>query len=183
MSTERDNRNYSAIQYSDAITPIIMDICYPLEQIFGINFFAYQKYFYNARYLSLSNNPEINRYYIQFIEGISEIFQEAIKNTEDNKPYYFLWPNSFQNLSHSEEVILSKLHSSNIRNGFTVYKREKNIIESWSFASTISNNLMVNFYLNNLDKIHWYRLSKNMNAIHLLEEYLDKVDLLSSNGG
>ena len=29
---------------------------------------------------------------------------------------------------------------------------------------------------NNLDKIHWYSLSRNTNAISILEKNLDKVD-------
>ena len=35
----------------------------------------------------------------------------------------------------------------------------------------------------NLDKIDWYKLSENINAIHLLEQNLDKIDwiLLSWN--
>ena len=35
----------------------------------------------------------------------------------------------------------------------------------------------------NIDKIHWFNLSRNPNAIHLLEQNLDKVnwDMLSGN--
>src|SRR5688500_13513036 len=133
MLNNCESINHLAIQYSESTNTIIKDICHPLERNFAINYFAYLKHFPNGYYLGLSNNLEINTYYIKNVFTASKVWKEAINNIENNKPYYFLWPNCFQSLSRSEELILSKYHSLNIWNGFTVYRKVNDEIESWSF--------------------------------------------------
>src|SRR3990167_10679267 len=72
------------------------------------------------------------------------LFKDHLADAKYDTPYIYLWT------KNTEDPLLGALHHYNIWNGCNIYIASPNYIEVFSFAGSVENEGMQNFYINNL---------------------------------
>jgi DNA-binding CsgD family transcriptional regulator len=117
-----------------------------LKTYLGISQFAYCKMFYNNKYFFISSDPKITD---DFVSNTSSNFAQSFKTMQPQKGYRTItWPRDPNSLV-TYQAYLSECKKNNYWNGITFFRRGKDHVELFSFASEIQNTLASNFYGDN----------------------------------
>jgi LuxR family quorum-sensing system transcriptional regulator SolR len=141
MISSVDPTNKHSIEYNNSIHYKFVNICKPLFDNFPITHFFYIKILDNNTILYLCNEKKWVEFYIE------NKFQDDLLHIQTYAP---------KGLSHAlwagfkQDNIYSAVYNFNIRNGFNIYERENNSTITYAFGSTLLNEEMINFYINNL---------------------------------
>ena len=139
-NSEASNQNL--INYSRIISPVISDICEPLNN-FGIKMFTYSRIYNGGRRLYVSTNHDWVEHYI------THDFHEDIDHLHHYVPVdgikYAFW-DSFK----KDIVFDATLNQFNFWNGFSVYEKNNDYVDFFDFGAHKHNTKINNFYINNL---------------------------------
>lgn len=145
---------------------IMRKLAEPLLMQTKINNFSYLKFYHNGAVVNLTTNIDWIKY--RFNEKIKYqiLFEHELNNIILNNPYIYLWP---QDVNSN---LLGALRQYGIWNGCNIYIRSTDNIEVFSFASSIENIAMQNFYVNNFDFLKGFivdfreKIAKIINTNH-----------------
>lgn len=115
-----------------------------LSSTIGISNFGFLRIYTDNRYFYLTNNYNLVQDYLSKVVKSNIFFDEKLKTSQD-RFNFLLWPKTPENFS----MELYLLH--NYWNGLTLmeYNKEKRYVDLWWVASTLENNRIDEFYLNN----------------------------------
>ena|SRR3990167_1882846 len=138
-------QNKHALDYSKAMVPNMHALAVPLFCNTKITNFSYLRFNKNGSVLNLTTEERWIQF--RFEQGIKYkiLFKDHLTNTNHNTPYTYFWP------KNTEDTLLSALRQYNIWNGCNIYISSSSSIEVFSFASSVENDNMENFYVNNLN--------------------------------
>lgn len=149
--------NKSADQFIDSHIPIIKEMCEPLKAL-NITHFSYNKFVGKDRALILC--PQMTRFREQFGHSLDiDIVQPQLDQIYHQRTFSF-----WQNFG-VDNPVLGTLREYNINHGFTLFRKvEKDIHESFHFATTNDNEQIKNYYF------------KNMSLLNVFSDYfIDKM--------
>lgn len=141
-----DNRR--AYEYNKAISHKLKAVCQPFMDNADATEVAYHRIYYNGDAVSVATNSDILKHYFLYVQEKGLFFQKHLSQIEEDKFFYFLWPNQVENSLH--EII----QQIGVWNGFNLYIRRKDYIENFVFMSNLSSMVMQNYCINNLDLIN-----------------------------
>lgn len=152
MNVDYFKKNGNALEYSEALVPMMRQLAEPLFSNTMINNFSYLKFYSDGSVVNLTT--DINWIKYRFSENIKYkiLFESELNNTSFDKPYIYLWPNEIDN------KLMAALHHYGIWNGCNIYIASANQIEVFSFATDKNNTNMQSFYVNNLSVLNQYIL-------------------------
>lgn len=90
-------------------------------------------------------NREYSSHFFETVKDLGEFFGRELKESRLDKINYYFWPTS------ALDEALSGLLHYNIWNGFTVYIRKRDYVDTYYFAGDKNSTDMINFYIKNLD--------------------------------
>ncbi len=140
------------LSYQKKVCKDVLEICKPLFDSFGVNFFAQTRIFHDGHFASLMTLPELTEYYLekkypfQFTKGKGVIWQSGI---------YFA--------DHLENQV-SRPFRKELRERFNtdhfvfVVEKNHNYDDMYSIATNPSNFQIVNTVLNKMDLIKHFIL-------------------------
>ncbi|MGB4190980.1 MAG: LuxR C-terminal-related transcriptional regulator [Rickettsiales bacterium] len=146
MRNSVDNQN--AYEYNKAINQDIKTICQPLVTNFGVTEVAYHRIYNNGEAISVGTNSEILKHYFFYVQEKGLFFQKHLNKIQENKFFYFLWPNKVENNLHG---IIKQI---GVWNGFNLYIKHKDFIENFVFMSSPNSSEMQNYCINNLGLVN-----------------------------
>jgi DNA-binding CsgD family transcriptional regulator len=118
------------VSFNTDIQLELQKICQPLEKNYGIKFFTYRCIYNNGKLLYLANNTNWMNYAHKNNFLISNSFYERAKYLTQQKTTYYLWPET----PPKNDEIYCSLYQHDIWNGFSVYKKQPDCIESFAFV-------------------------------------------------
>lgn len=128
------------ITYSSAND--IGNICAPLNKL-GITSFNYVRTYDDGSQVNLSNIPEWLEYFYKNEFYHIGAFEDHPSNYQDG---FSLWPQ----LS-GQKIFSDARDYFNIDHGITIVERHHDYCEFYYFGTTVNNQAIITFYLNNLD--------------------------------
>lgn len=159
------NTSFTPYAYNEHVFKEICELCSPLFQYSDINFFGYMRIFCDGKYFAISTNLEWQKYLLEEITLNGKEFQKHINAIEMDTTSNFLWPDFTNNL---QDQTLLDLYSYNVWNGFSIYKKRPQYIESWSFAGDVQSTNLRNFYINNIQTLNRFVNYFNQKAKYFL---------------
>ena len=156
--------NLNALNYAKSMIPTMKVLAEPLFANTPIYNFSYLKFYSNGNVINLTT--DVNWIDYRFSENIKYkiLFESELKDVELDKPYMYLWPTKIH------DKLLGSLHHFGIWNGCNIYIPSLNQIEVFSFASTIDNVGMSNFYVNNFNILNHYIIYFREKITNLIEQ-------------
>ncbi len=173
--------NRSALSFSIDAVSRVKDICKPLQTYLGINCFRYLKIYPDCSYLGLINGyEEYQKKYSDNVRTLDKQLVATFKESLINEPKFFLWPTKYKKLT----TLLSLHNEFNIWQGFSIYYRSIDYIETFTFTFNKNADDKSKFYAQNsqlLMKFCEYFKNKAADLIKKdkakLAVYEDKFDL------
>lgn len=157
-----------------------------------IDLFSYRKYYETGKHLALCTREDWQDHYLHNIDDIGPVFRKAIIDATKYKNVYFLWPNK------RKDQFLKELWSFNIWNGISIFYKDNQHVESFTFACNQNTKLANNYFINNLEILNYYieyfssikkyiKISKNQlptlkNPILFNKKeknHIEKIDMIS----
>lgn len=137
--------NKQAIEYQQSISARMVDFCKPLNDYFGITYFAYFKiYPKDSTYITFSNDAEYTQEYCTKIHNETMYFQQYIENNNEAK--VILWPQDPFNLATDLIFKRGHWHGLNI-----VTQWNDNVMEGFDFVAHKENFRINEFYIKHYD--------------------------------
>lgn len=130
------------LDYNNFVRNRLNKACHPLFSFFDLKMFTYSKTFNDGTRLYLNTDVKWLKLYIQnnFYNDIDhQVHYTSVENVD-----YALWT------SWNRDKVFSALWDANFWNGFSVYKKSRDYIEMFDFATCRSNLNATEFYLNNV---------------------------------
>lgn len=155
--TALDTKNRSADQFIDSQIPILKEICEPLNAL-SITHFSYNKFIGKDKALILC--PQMAKFREQFGHSLDiHIVQPQLDQIHQHREFLF-----WQNFG-ADNPVLETLREYNINHGFTLFRKvEKDVYESFHFATTNDNEQIKYYYF------------KNMSLLNVFSDYfIDKM--------
>lgn len=149
------HRNKLALDFFNSKQEELDSLCKPFFNATGLKCFGYFRVFNNNKYIYLTTNIKVNNFFVKNIHKTKSVFEKQIKSSAKGEFHYFLWPENIK------DPVLSGIHSLDVWNGFNMYRRLLNSVETYWFSTSIENNEMNNFYINN---------------VHLLKKFINFFD-------
>jgi|GEM_PF-3051178 len=145
--TTLEASNKSANQFIDSHISIMKEICEPLKAL-NITHFSYNKFVGKDRALILC--PQMTRFREQFGHSLDiDIVQPQLDQIHHQREFLF-----WQNFG-VDNPVLETLREYNINHGFTLFRKvEKDIHESFHFATTNDNEQIKNYYFKNMSLLN-----------------------------
>lgn len=143
-------RDIQALYYSKSMIPNMRRLSAPLFSNTKITNFSYLRFNKNGTILNLTTEEKWIQFRFEQKIKYKILFKDHLEGTKYDTPYTYLWP------KNTDEPLLGALHQYNIWNGCNIYIPNRYCIEVFSFASTIENEIIQNFYINNLDLLRAY---------------------------
>lgn len=126
----------------------IADIMLPQLSKHGITVFNYYKNYFDGRGIRFSTHRGWSEHYLE--KGYN--LNTTVPSIYLAKPInYFIWL-----IKDCPQMLIDAATNFDIANGITIAYRHEEAIESFAFGTRLNNTSIVNFYLNNLDKLHSY---------------------------
>jgi len=162
MVNQIDITNESAFLYTQAVRPQIIDICDPLK-CFNMKNFGYLKIFTNSAYLRLGSTPlEYQKRFLK-IPTLTKTLEEPAHQCTKSTDTYFIWPTKI-----TKDPIISLAHEYNIWHGVTIYYKNFDHIELFSFSFDCSHDDKTNFFINNVECLTQFSQYFKLKARHLI---------------
>lgn len=139
------DKNFRALEYAREAASLMQYISEPLFSNTPISNFSFLRFDSNANVINLTTDIKWIEYRFNKQIKYQILFEQQLFNSSLNKPYIYLWPNETSN------ELMACLKYYGIWNGCNIYIPYTNQIEVFSFASSISNTNISNFYINNFD--------------------------------
>jgi len=149
--SQRLTSNHIAIAYNNRIRADLIKICEVFFSNTPIKHFSYCRLFYDGlSLLYLRTTKEITEFILDKNSSNAGDFHNAVRYTLSiqDELHHFLWP------YHTSDFNLSMYASQNVCHGLSIYRKQKNYIECWSFATTHDHPYISNFYFDNLATLH-----------------------------
>jgi hypothetical protein len=142
-----DAKNKSADEFIDSHIPIMKEICEPLNAL-NITHFSYNKFVGKEKALILC--PQMSKFRERFGYSLDiDIVQPQLDQIYQQKEFLF-----WQNFGPGNPV-LEALREYDVNHGFTLFRTvEKDIYESFHFATTNDNEQIKNYYFKNLSFLY-----------------------------
>jgi DNA-binding CsgD family transcriptional regulator len=137
--------NISALEYAREMVSLMKYITKPLFANTPINNFSFLRFDHQANLINLTTDIKWIEYRFDKKIKYQILFEKQLVNSSLNKPHMYLWPNIANN------ELMAALQNYGIWNGCNIYIPYADQIEVFSFASSISNTNMSNFYFNYFD--------------------------------
>lgn len=130
--------------YNVSIAKDLSYICSPLEKNYGITLIAYRRFYSSGGLLYLFNHTQWMDYcYINKCWS-SISFHDRIKHLSHKSTLYYTWPE----MPVLADPVYCALYEHNIWNGMIIYKKYRDCLETYAFASSVrENNNVKNIYL------------------------------------
>jgi DNA-binding CsgD family transcriptional regulator len=142
--------------------PDVESIMMPLIRPHGMTVFNYYRSYFDGSQVRLSTDLAWTQHY--FKKGY--INRLTVPQSCLNKPLnYFIWLTN-----DCPEMLLDAAINFNTSNGISIAIKHENYIEYFCFATIRDNQAIINFYINNLDRLQNYCHIFNEKAAHLLIE-------------
>lgn len=152
MTFEYFLRDTQAIDYSNIMTKKMRDISQPLFEHTKITSFSYLRFNKDGTVLNLTTDERWVQFRVDQRIKYKILFREQLPDAKHNTPYTYLWPKNI------DDPLLGALHQYNIWNGCNIYIANETSVEVFSFASSVENENIENFYINNLDLLKTFIL-------------------------
>ncbi|MGB4190942.1 MAG: helix-turn-helix transcriptional regulator [Rickettsiales bacterium] len=137
--------NKQAIEYQQSVSARMVEFCKPLNDYFGIAYFAYFKiYPKDSSYITFSNDAEYTQEYCTKIHNETMYFQQYIENNNEDK--VILWPKDPFNLATDLIFKRGHWHGLNI-----VTQWNDNVMEGFDFVAHKDNFRINEFYIKHYD--------------------------------
>lgn len=137
--------NIEALNYSKIMTKRMGELSNPLFNHTKITNFSYIRFNKDGTVLNLTTEEKWIQFRFEEKIKYKILFKDHLAEAKYNIPYTYLWP------KNTKDPLLDALHQYNIWHGCNIYIPNIDYIEVFSFASTIDNENIQNFYINNID--------------------------------
>lgn len=155
MNYEAEKKNTSSFEYIQSIAPEISTFCDPFFRSFGLETFIYGRFFYNGKYIFLTNHIDWVKnwiYNIHTFAGTS--LHEFLQNVPlEGEPSYYLWSSA-----PPQDKIMQEHNRLGLWHGFDIHYRLEDSVEGWSFSTSQDRQQINNFYFSNLKLFHRFCL-------------------------
>ncbi len=112
----------------------------------GFNYLCIFKIFFNGnRYLYLCNDSKWLEYCVRYIQDNETYLSQEAKYAKENEYHILLWPTVIY------DELLQGLYNFDIWNGISIFKKSKNYVEIWGFATSRDKPQISNFYINKIE--------------------------------
>lgn len=147
---------------------VISEICEPLQKFFGFNLVTYRRFYLDGKLLYIFNNKKWMDFVLNEELWITSKFKEQIRKINSDASIFSLWDEKYLDT----DVVYQGLHTHNIWNGLSVYKKFDTYVETFAFAGDKSSSELLNFYVNHPEVIEHFILyfREKFNA------FLKKID-------
>lgn len=144
MSNTIDASNYSALNFNLDSSQLMGEICKPLlRKDIGIIVFTYCRTFNNGTRLYLCSCPEWVKYYVE--NNFQDDIAHQSSYAPDDNISYSLWS------GFKEDSVYDALRNHFRRwNGFSIYERHAEYVDSFDFTARLESEQAVNYYINNI---------------------------------
>jgi len=184
-------RDTQALLYSKSMIPIMKEISAPLFEHTKITNFSYLKFNDDGTVLNLTTDERWIQFRFEEKIKFRILFKDHLPEAKYNVPYTYLWPRN------TTDTLLGALHEYNIWNGCNIYIANLKHIEVFSFASSVENDSILNFYVNNLELLKAFiiyfkeqmmnmpdiKLKKNLISTDLILPTANTTNSISTLGG
>lgn len=150
MTKQSDKR-----KYPPEISNLVASIAHPLFKNFDFTYFSYNKQFLKEKksLVLCSNVNWINSYFSSTFKN-RFIYEYVDLEATEFSERRFYWPPS----EEKNNDMLKALHENEIWHCYGIYRRKKDILESWHFGTDKDNFEVINIYLNHLEILHSFIL-------------------------
>lgn len=157
-----ETKNKIADEFAHSHIPKLKEISEPLKP-FGITHFSYNKFVGKNQSIILC--PQMPKLREQFGYSLDRhIVQPQLDQIHQHKEFLF-WQGY-----DPDNPVLETLREYNVNHGFTLFRKvEKDIFESFHFATTNDNEQIQNFYFGNLSLL-------NLFADYFVDRMSDIID-------
>jgi len=111
---------------------------------FSINFFIYRSFLQDGRIIYLTNNYDWLLHRVEKLPWTSCTLKKEYHLFLEKNFSCFLWAGQ----PDTEDLIYNHLYNFDIWNGLSIYEKYNNDLNIWGFASTLSNNTVLDLYIN-----------------------------------
>jgi DNA-binding CsgD family transcriptional regulator len=149
------------LRYNNGISHLMSNYTRPLFDDFGITFFTVVKIFSN-QVLHLTNHMKWTELYVMNKFYELNHYEHHLSNMGEKNSCTVFW-------NDNDSIIVKVVNELNIGNAVSIYKRYGAHIEMWSFATTVDNIDIINFYANNIALLERFIVYFKNRAYELLD--------------
>jgi DNA-binding CsgD family transcriptional regulator len=151
MNSNAFAQNKNALHYFEATYPQVQEICKVLVYL-GITHFWYDKFLSSGEYCCLGNDLTWKRhFYARDLFNQPNSLVHAIRMTPCHQEQSFMWNEDYKNPQGCS--IVSEQLKFNIGHNLSIITKQKDAVETFTFASNKDNSEMNVFYMRHIDII------------------------------
>ena len=140
MFTQPETKKHPFIKYANDIK----SICKPLEKLYKINYFAYNRIYENKSFTALTNYPEWAEHYL---EHCYFNYEDTLKSPSLLKEGYFFWGGdglkveiTDRKLTRIKQLNKESLRAFDMNHGIAIVKKGPNFADVYHFTSAEKND-------------------------------------------
>ena len=165
--------NKTSLTYFKNVEPVLKDDIELLKSHLGISGFGYLKMFFDNKYFFASSDSKLTDDFVRHANNTVIFCDKALPICKGYNA--IVWPKATEH--HSMDLYKKNNHW----NGISLFKRNKNHIDLYWFASSLDDSLASDFYLDNSKLLisfvqYWRNKTRNISDFETPKELATFVD-------
>lgn len=174
MRVVKDRKKYEGAKLFNTEHALLLNnLTTPLERYFGFRLFTYRRVYDDGTFFQICSNAQWIDCCFDKELWISQKMQDRSRNLSCYESKQYLW------IHDMTDPLYYNLHSYNIWNGVSYYKRYPNYTELIAYASNRENNLVMDYYIsesNILQKFNFFFKEKTKKILDKAADFTFSIN-------